>query len=591
MANPTAREQEFLELVNRMRVAPAAELDLLLNSSDPDIRDALTYFNVNLNTLRTQWSSLTAVAPLAWSSQLQDVASAHNQKMIQYDQQSHQVGVYDSSGTLVTAYEPGIGGRITAGNYNFTTAGENIFAYATSIPYAHAGFAIDWGGTAATGGIQSPAGHRNSLMSNNFREIGISVTDETNPSTAVGPLVVTQDLGNRSALNGKGWLLGVVFQDTNKDGWYEAGEGRDLKVNITGVNGTTFSDSIGVGDTGGYQDLLNPGQYQVDFLRNGVLVGSKTATIDPTTSNNVKVDLILPVLTPSTRNDFGGDRKSDILFRNTNGNVALWQMNGSTVTPSLINSLTSDWTIAGTGDFNGDTKNDILLRNTDGSVATWQMNGSTITQASAINSLSADWTIAGTADFNGDGNADILFRNTNGNVATWQMNGSTISRASTLGVANADWTVAGTADFNGDGKADILWRKADGTVALWQVDGASVTNANTVGTLGAGWSIAGTGDFDGDGKADILLRNTNGDIAEWQMNGATVKSALLVGNTTTDWKITGIGDFNGDGKADILWRNTDGRIATWQLNGASVLSAGLTSIQSDASWNIVAPIG
>jgi uncharacterized protein YkwD len=590
MANPTAREQEFLELINRMRLAPAAELDLLINSSDPDIRAALTYFNVNLDTLRTQWSRLTAAAPLAWSSQLNDVASAHNQKMIQYDQQSHQVGVYDSSGNLTTAYEPGIGGRITAGGYNFTNAGENIYAYGKSIPYANAGFAIDWGGTAATGGIQDPAGHRDNMMSSNFREVGISVTDETNPSTQVGPLVVTQDFGNRTALRGKAWLLGAVFQDTNRDGWYQSGEGRDIKVNITGINGTTFSETIDVGDTGGYQNLLNPGQYQVDFLRNGVMMGSKTATIDPTTPNNVKIDLVLPVLTPATRNDFNGDRKSDILFRNTNGNVALWQMNGGTVTPSLINPLTSDWSISGTGDFNGDTKTDILLRNTNGSVSLWQMDGSTIAQGSAINSLSSDWTIAGTADFNGDGNADILLRNTNGNVATWQMNGSTITKSNTIGVANADWTVAGTADFNGDGKADILLSKTDGTIALWQVDGSSVVKATTVSTLGAGWSLAGTGDFNGDGKADLLLRNTNGTVAEWQMNGATVTRGLAVGSAPTDWKITGTGDLNGDGKSDILWRNTDGRIATWQLDGASVISAGLTSVQSDSSWNIVAPI-
>jgi hypothetical protein len=336
--------------------------------------------------------------------------------------------------------------------------------------------------------------------------------------------------------------------------------------------GSLFPRAVKVGDFNkdGKPDLVTVNEYGTTIYR-----GSISVLLNST----------------STRNDFNGDRKSDILFRNTNGNVALWQMNGGTATPSLINSLSSDWTIAGTRDFNSDAKTDILLRNTNGSVALWQMNGSTITQGSSINSLSSDWTIAGTADFNGDGNTDILLRNTNGNVATWQMNGGAITKASTIGVASTDWTVAGTADFNGDGKADILLSKADGTVALWQVDGSSVINASTVGTLGAGWSLAGTGDFNGDGKADILLRNTNGEIAEWQMNGATVTSGLSVGTATIDWKITGTGDFNGDSKADILWRNTDGRIATWQLNSASVLSAGLTSVQSDSSWNIVAPIG
>jgi hypothetical protein len=52
MANPTAREQELLELINRMRIAPSAELALLLASSDQSIKDALTYFKVDLATLK-----------------------------------------------------------------------------------------------------------------------------------------------------------------------------------------------------------------------------------------------------------------------------------------------------------------------------------------------------------------------------------------------------------------------------------------------------------------------------------------------------------------------------------------------------------
>jgi uncharacterized protein YkwD len=586
MANPTAREQEFLELINRMRMSPAAELALLINSSDPDIQAALTYFNVNLDTLRTQWSNLTAVAPLAWSSQLNDVASAHNQKMIQYDQQSHQVGVYDRSGTLITAYESDITGRITAGNSTFTYWGENIYAYGKSILHADAGFAIDWGGTAATGGIQNPPGHRDNMMLRNYREVGISVTDETNPSTKVGPLVVTQDFGNRSTLNGKAWLLGAAFQDINKDGWYEAGEGlNDVQVKITGINGTTFANTISVASAGGYQDLLNPGQYQVDFIRNGATVSTRTTSIG---TDNVKIDLRLNL---ATRNDFNGDRKTDILWRNNDRSLALWQMNGSTATPSSIGIVPLGWTIAGTSDFNGDSKADILLSNTNGAVATWEMNGSIVSKTNTLSStLTSGWSLAGTSDFNGDSNAEILLRNTDGRVATWEVSGSTVTKSSIIGTANADWSIAGTSDFNGDRKADILLSKADGTVALWQMDGATVVQASIVNVLSTGWSIAGTADFNGDGKADILLRNTDGSVAQWNMNGANITGTNALGFAPIDWKIAGTGDLNDDGKADIFWRNTNGNTATWQ-SGANGFSGGLTSIQADSTWNIAAPIG
>ena len=452
MANPTAREQELLELINRMRLFPAAELALLLNSSDPNIVSTLRYYNIDKTLLQTQWNQLIPVAALAWSSQLSDAATTHNQVMIQYDQQSHHVGISDNLGNLTT-YEPNLTGRLAAVNYNFTNAGENIFAYATSVLYAQAGFAIDWGGSAATGWLQSPAGHRNNMMSSNYREAGIAITDETNPNTQVGPLVVTEEFGNRSALNGKAWLLGVAFQDLNKDSWYEAGEGlKDVKVKISGINGTTFAaTTIDVASAGGYQYLLNPGQYQVDFLRNDVVVMTKTALINTT---NVKIDLTLK---PLTRNDFNGDQKSDILWRNNDGRVALWQMNGSTVTiGSTFATVSTDWKISSTGDFNGDSKSDILWRNNDGQVALWTMNGATQTSGTVLATVSTDWKIAGTGDFGGDQKADILWRNNDGQMAIWQMDGATQLAASAV-VATVDnaWKIAGTGDFGGDGKSEI----------------------------------------------------------------------------------------------------------------------------------------
>jgi uncharacterized protein YkwD len=286
MANPTAQEQELLELINRMRMRPDAELDILLNSNDPDVAAALKYFKVNVNTLKSQWSKLKAVAPLAWSSPLNDAAKSHNQAMIAADNQSHQL-----------PGEADLGTRITNAGYNFSFARENIYAYAKSVFFAHAGFAIDWGeGAGTVDGIQNPAGHRDSMMATDVREVGISILSETNAQTEVGPLVVTQNFGDRNAIDGKAWLLGVAFLDADRDTYYDAGEGlRDVSVKITGINGTSFSKTIAVADAGGYQELLNPGDYQVDFLRNGVVLGTQTAKIDTQNPQNVKKDLVLNV--------------------------------------------------------------------------------------------------------------------------------------------------------------------------------------------------------------------------------------------------------------------------------------------------------
>src|SRR5438094_2066830 len=120
--DPSAREQYLLELINRARVNPAAELPLLIHSSDPDVNTALSFFHVDLNLLMTQWSALTAEPPLAWNNDLATAALGHSQQMLAFDQQEHQL-----------PGEPDLGTRITDAGYDFSDAGENIFAFGTSV--------------------------------------------------------------------------------------------------------------------------------------------------------------------------------------------------------------------------------------------------------------------------------------------------------------------------------------------------------------------------------------------------------------------------------------------------------------------------
>ena len=299
MSNTSAQEQEFLELINRMRTAPRAELDLLVNSGDPSINGALTYFRTNRDTLRNQWSTLQAVAPLAWASELNDSAAAHNLAMIAADLQSHQV-----PGGLA------LGARLARAGYIFSNAGENIYTTALSIIYGQAGLAIDWGEDdpntpilEAIDGIQNPAVHRNIILDSVFREVGIAVTAEDDPNTDVGPLVVTQEFGNRQKLNDRGYILGVAFVDRNLDSWYQAGEGiNNLQVKITGINGTNYNKTLTVGEAGGYQELVDPGQYQVDFIYRDTVLKTQTTSISATKPENIKLDFSLASAAAETAN-------------------------------------------------------------------------------------------------------------------------------------------------------------------------------------------------------------------------------------------------------------------------------------------------
>ena len=247
--------------------------------------------------------------------------------------------------------------------------------------------------------------------------------------------------------------------------------------------------------------------------------------------------------------DFNGDGKSDILWHDGGGNVAIWEMNGTAIlnqaTSFVANVPGGTWSIVGTGDFNGDGKSDILWRDTSGNVAIWEMNGTTILNqaTSFVANVATNWSVFGNGDYNGDGKSDILWHDGSGNVAIWEMNGTTVLNQANSFVSNVGgtWTIAGTGDFNGDGKSDILWHDGSGNVAIWEMNGTTVLNQATsfVANVPGTWAISGSGDYNGDGKSDIGWRDGGGNVAIWEMNGTAIlnQATSFVSNVGGTWLI------------------------------------------------------
>ena len=243
----------------------------------------------------------------------------------------------------------------------------------------------------------------------------------------------------------------------------------------------------------------------------------------------------------STRLDFNGDGKADILWQHpVSGDLWVWFMNGGTASTGAAGlSGGTDWRVAGAADFNGDGKVDILWQQpVSGDLWVWFMNGITHTGQAPLGG-GTDWRVVGVADMNGDGKPDILWQHpVQGDLWVWYMNGSTQIGAAPLGGGTA-WKVVGTADLNGDGKPDILWQlPSTGDLWVWFMNGAAQTGAAPLGGATA-WRVVGTGDFNGDGKPDIMWQlPSSGDLWTWFMNGTAQTGAALLGGATT-WKAIG----------------------------------------------------
>ena len=273
--DPTAQEQYMLEIINRARANPVAEGLRLQSPADPDILAAYAFFQVDTARMAAEFAGYPVRPPLAFNANLIASARAHSQDMARNDFQGH-TGSDGSS--LVTRVE-------RAGYAGWNALAENVYAYAKSVFYGHAGFNADWG--------EPSLGHRLNLM--NFaptgpvyREVGIGIVPETSASTTVGPLVVTEDFGLRS---GQLFVVGVVYTDVDRDGFYSVGEG------LGGVTITTSQGNLAfTSASGGYAIPLAASTGSITVRAEGGALGAPQERTVSLAGANVKVDFV-----PGTR--------------------------------------------------------------------------------------------------------------------------------------------------------------------------------------------------------------------------------------------------------------------------------------------------
>jgi uncharacterized protein YkwD len=264
----------MLYWINLARTNPSAAAQRIASDVTPDIQATLQHYGVDLNATEQAIGAAAPQPPVAWNNQLAQAAQGHSQDMAANQFQSHTGSDGSSSGQRMQQ----------AGYSGATSSGENAYAYANSVDQAMEAFLIDWG--------VPDNGHRANLLQpgvspqNAYRDVGIGLAQPSGNSK-VGPMVVTQDFGAQS--DEPAQLVGVAFNDSKGDRYYESNEGL-ANVQIDAVNLKTGQvSSTQTGSFGGYQMALAPGSYRIIASMNNQVI----KTVDVTVGNdNLEQDFI-----------------------------------------------------------------------------------------------------------------------------------------------------------------------------------------------------------------------------------------------------------------------------------------------------------
>jgi len=169
--------------------------------------------------------------------------------------------------------------------------------------------------------------------------------------------------------------------------------------------------------------------------------------------------------------------------------VAIWLMNGLHPVTADLGNVANSLSIVRTARLQRRWLCDILWRNTNGDVAIWLMTVSPPCHGRSrqrCHELVDCWH----RDFNGDGKgghslAQHEWRRCD--LADEWLVAPVIGRD--LGNVATSWTIVGTGDFNGDGIPTFLWRNTNGDVAIWLMNGLSLLSIGRSRHVATSWSI------------------------------------------------------------------------------------------------------
>ncbi|MEU5397753.1 VCBS repeat-containing protein [Streptomyces sp. NPDC005963] len=156
------------------------------------------------------------------------------------------------------------------------------------------------------------------------------------------------------------------------------------------------------------------------------------------------------------------------------------------------NTFTS---LTGASDLTGDRKADLLARDSAGAMWLYPGTGSTTAPLGARTKVGTGWNIynalVGGTDVTGDGKADLLARDSAGKLWLYRGTGAAAKPLSGRVQVSAGWQVynalVAPGDLNSDRKADLIARDASGAIWYYQGTGDAAKPYASRVKVGTGW--------------------------------------------------------------------------------------------------------
>jgi len=234
-ASVTGLEQYHVELINRMRRDPIADVDRCGIDLPPAERSAI--------------ASQGALQPLAVVMPLNEAGQGHAASMMNEGYFAHE----GSDGSTIHSRIRAAGWRAAGG----WAVGENLHVRSSSDRAKVTGAPIMREHHCSL--LGSPT-HRENLVKPRFSEIGVARV--FGPYSSYGQsFPYTSMLAQEFADGGRSYLLGVVYRDANFNGAFDLGEGIANAAIVAEADGSGFTTRSR--SAGGYSLVLPPGLYTV----------------------------------------------------------------------------------------------------------------------------------------------------------------------------------------------------------------------------------------------------------------------------------------------------------------------------------------